>query len=60
MQYEIKVRFETDRAITHQERDDLLASVLAQVEEPVTYPGDDATYTTRGIKAKFDSITNIL
>jgi hypothetical protein len=44
MQYEIKVTFESDRALTALELDELLDSLALQVEEPTNHNGDDVEY----------------
>jgi hypothetical protein len=44
MQYQIKVTFESDRALTALELDELLDSLALQVEEPTTHNGDDVGY----------------
>ena len=50
MKYQIKVTFETDRALTALELDELLDSIALQVEEPVTSGGQDVTYETKDIE----------
>lgn len=49
MKYEIKVTFESNRALTALESDELLDSLALQVEEPVTSGGDNVTYETKDI-----------
>lgn len=50
MKYEIKVTFESNRALTALESDELLDSLALQVEEPVTSGGEDVTYETKEIE----------
>lgn len=50
MQYQIKVTFESDRKLTATELGDLLNQVAVQVEEPVTWEGDDVEYVTSKVK----------
>jgi hypothetical protein len=44
MQYQIKVTFESDRALTALELDELLDSLALQVEEPTNHNGEDVDY----------------
>ena len=44
MKYQIKVTFESDRALTALELDELLDSLILQVEDPTTRDGDDVGY----------------
>jgi hypothetical protein len=44
MKYEIKVTFESDRALTALELDELIGFLALQVEEPTTHDGDDVGY----------------
>jgi hypothetical protein len=44
MKYQIKVTFESDRALTALELDELLDSLILQVEEPTTRDGDGVGY----------------
>lgn len=49
MQYQIKVTFESDRALTGDELDELLDTIALQVEEPATRDGEDADYITNAV-----------
>jgi hypothetical protein len=44
MQYQIKITFNSDRALTALELDELLDSLALQVEEPTTRDGDEVDY----------------
>ena len=44
MKYQIKVTFESDRALTALELDELLDSLILQVEDPTTRDGDGVDY----------------
>jgi hypothetical protein len=48
MQYQIKVTFESDRALTALELDELIGFLALQVEEPTTHDGDDVEYELSG------------
>ena len=50
MKYQIKVTFESDRKLTATELGDLLNQVAVQVEEPVTWEGEDVEYFTSKVK----------
>lgn len=44
--YSINLVFTTDRAISEEELDTLRMQVIAQIEEPVDYDGNDVDFTT--------------
>ena len=49
MDYEIKITFSTNVGIDEFEVEDLLSALLAQVEEPANWKGEQARYETSNI-----------
>jgi hypothetical protein len=49
MDYEINISFSTDYPIDEFEIEDLLSAIIAQVEEPTSWKGEQARYTTKDI-----------
>ena len=49
MKYQIKVTFESDRALTGEELNELLDTIALQAEEPATLTGDDVDYITSAV-----------
>jgi hypothetical protein len=49
MDYEINISFSTDYPIDEFEVEDLLSAIIAQVEEPTSWKGEQARYTTKDI-----------
>lgn len=49
MKYQIKVTFESDRALTGDELNELLDTIALQVEEPATLSGEEMQFTTSAV-----------
>jgi hypothetical protein len=49
MDYQIDISFSTDYPIDEFEVEDLLSAIIAQIEEPTSYKGEQARYTTKDI-----------
>jgi len=58
MNYEIKIRFNTDRTLTETEYNQLIAVLEAQIAEPANEFGDDAEFTTNDIRFETKGTVN--
>ena len=58
MEYEIKIRFNTDRTLTSTELDQLIATLEAQIAEPADEFGDDVDFTTNDLRIESKGETN--
>ena len=48
--YQMLISFDTDKALSSDEQDNLIGHVAPQIEEPITSDGDDEEYSTSNLQ----------
>jgi len=48
--YQMLISFDTDKALSSVEEDNLIGHVAPQIEEPITSEGDDEEYSTSNLQ----------
>jgi hypothetical protein len=48
--YQMLISFDTDKALSSEEEDNLVGHVAPQIEEPITSDGDDEEYSTSNLQ----------
>jgi hypothetical protein len=48
--YQMLISFDTDKALSSDEEDNLIGHVAPQIEEPITSDGDDEEYSTSNLQ----------
>jgi hypothetical protein len=48
--YQMLISFDTDKALSSVEEDNLIGHVAPQIEEPITSDGDDEEYSTSNLQ----------
>jgi hypothetical protein len=48
--YQMLISFDTDKALSSNEEDNLIGHVAPQIEEPITSDGDDEEYSTSNLQ----------
>ena len=48
--YQMLISFDTDKALSSEEEDNLIGHVAPQIEEPITSDGDDEEYSTSNLQ----------
>ena len=54
--YQMLISFDTDKALSSVEEDNLIGHVAPQIEEPITSEGDDEEYSTSNLKISLEEI----